>query len=531
MEKDSNEVHKRPAFSGDNIIVEHISATEVVEYEKIRVLGTGTFSKVYECEERKSKEHFAIKVVSKSFLLRHHLRDQFLKEIKIHFDIDHPNVVKLFKVFENPKYMYLVLELGENGTLQELIERRKSLSELEARYYLRSLLEGINYIHSKSVLHRDLKPANLLISKDMQLKIADFGLAAHIPRLKGRRRTFCGTPYFIAPEIITKQGHSYEVDYWSVGIILYNMLCGKCPFQSESAEEVYKMVLEGQIEIPTELSKEASDLIKALVEKDVSARWSYEDILKSKFMVAGNKPDFLPLSTLETAPSESFLVQFDENLKIQDGGLLKVQNNVYKKTDSRNSSLYEDIGAKENLTDYEYVKKWVNFSEKFGIGTILNNGIICVYFNDKSKIVLSNFGITFHYISSNSKEPIESYNILKYPKELDKKVKLLDYFIKYLKANSHLVKVKEEMPDNFVHVTNYKITKYAVLFLLSNGLYQMIFQDGTEVHVSKSEGRRKVLYIDAARNKVQCEAQSVKDPNILSRLEHINECIKNISQK
>ena len=517
------------AYNRENIIIEYISPEEILEYEKVRILGTGTFSKVYECIKVETGEHFAIKQVSKHFLLQNNLREQFTKEIKIHFQMHHPNVVKLYKVFEDKLYIYMLMELSPNGTLAELMERRTKLSEVESKYYLKNVLEGLKYIHEQGVVHRDLKPANLVISTKMELKIADFGLASNISGPKKRRKTFCGTPFFIAPEIFNRQdGHSFEVDYWSLGIILYTMLYGKCPFVSDNVEEVYKLIKDGKFEINKTISNEANSAICALIEKDYKKRAGYFEILDSDFMIKRKSlPESLPLSTLKTAPSDSFISNFiDDGLKLRSisKNKIKFDKNVYSK-DFSNSGL-EDI-SKDVTNDYEYIKKWVNFSEKFGIGYILNNGIIGIYYNDRSKIVLSNFGITFHYISVKKTE-YETYNILSYPKELDKKVKILDYFIKYLKSNEQLFKITENMPDNFEFVKNYKITKYAVLFLLSNGVYQMIFQDSTEIHIIREDNEKKIIFIDQNRNRNTFSNSNITDQNVLKRLEHVQSQIANL---
>lgn len=518
----------------DRIIIENLSSTQMNEYEKVRLLGNGTFSQVWECLEIKTGMKFAVKIISKNFLLKHNLHDQFTKEIRIHFELDHPNIVKLFKVFESQANMYLVLELGENGTLADLIERRGSLSEVEACYYTSGVLAALKYIHDKNILHRDLKPANLILTRNLDIKIADFGLAAYIPKTKRRRKTFCGTPFYIAPEIITKEGHSYEVDYWSIGIILYNMIYGKCPFQKDVPDEVYKLILDGHFRLEKTFSAEVNELISALLERNVEKRAKYQDVIESSFFRKANKVKCLPQSTLQTAPSESFISLINEEQKIiKRDNCEKLQKNVYKKSNSKFSSGFEDLLIKES-EDYEYIKKWVNFSDKFGVGGILNNGIICIFFNDTSKIVLSNFGITFHYIGEKESgdSSVPTYNVLKYPKELEKKVKLLDYFIKFLKQNSHLVKVNERMPDNFVHIINFKITKYAVMFALSNNVNQTIFQDGSEVHILKDKSKKKrVVFIDSSRNRTILEPGLVPEEHIKRRLEHINECLKMIAIK
>ena len=515
--------------SQDRFIIENINSSLTNNYQKLKILGNGTFSQVFECLEINTGKLFAIKEVSKSFLLKHNLHDQFTKEIRIHFELEHPNIVKLIKVFENKSHMYLVLELGQNGTLLDLIERRKSLSELEIKFYLRGILQGLKFIHDKNILHRDLKPANLVLTEKMEIKIADFGLAAYAPKTKRKRKTFCGTPYFIAPEIITKEGHSFEVDYWSLGIVLYHMITGVCPFQSEIPEEVYKMILKGVYEANNYCSVELNEVITSLLQKEPQKRGNYQTLSESAFLSTTQIIKSLPISTLDTAPSESFIGSL-KNCQVDQFG--NVQKNVYAKSNSKGCLDFEDIS--NETEDYEYLKKWVNFSGKFGVGGIFNNGIICIFFNDKSKIVLSNFGISFHYIVDkfNQQNSIETFNILKYPKELEKKVRLLDYFIKFLRQNSHLVKINEKMPDNFVHITNFRITKYAALFLLSNKVYQTIFQDGTEVHIMRDfRKKKKVIYIDVNRTRTILEPGIIPENAIKKRLEHVNECLKVLNYK
>lgn len=520
--------------SDDKYIVEEVAPGKTIQYEKLRVLGKGTFSKVYACHQLNSNQIFAIKVVSKTFLLKNNLKEQFMKEIKIHFLMDHQNIIRLHKVFENRTYIFMVMEYSENGTIADLIERRKTLSEVESRYYFRSLLEGIKYIHEKNVVHRDLKPANLIISNKMELKIADFGLASTIVDKK-RRRTFCGTPFFIAPEIVLrKDGHSYEVDYWSAGIILYNMAYGKCPFYSETTEEVYKKIKESEFATEANVSPELNDLLKKLLCKSPEDRATYDICFASPFLAKLRGPDFLPAHFLETAPSESFINKYEEHFEKDIENVNNNPNdvNVYSKAGSKSSYFEGNIDSIKDRqdNDYEYIKKWVNFSEKFGIGYILNNMIIGIYFTDRTKIVLSNFGITFNYIyTKNDRVQTEQHNILTYPKELEKKVTILDFFINYLKENGYIHRIHENTPDNLVYVKNYKISKYAVLFYLSNEVYQCIFEDGVEVHINKNESEKRVVFIDKQRNRTYSDGKNITDETLLKRIKYIKETLKSMN--
>jgi serine/threonine protein kinase len=308
------------------------------------------------------------------------------------------------------------------------------------------------------------------------------------------------------------------------------MAHGTCPFQSESPEEVYKLVLQADFPVDPQLSPALHHLLRKLLHKNVAERADYQTILDSSFFQAPNPLKSLPLSALQTCPSDSFLTSPDSTTRpTHSDPFDRVQRNVYTKSVSKSLSGLEDVIP--DLPDYEYLKKWVNFSDKFGVGGIFSNGIICICFNDKSKIVLSNFGISFHYITNQLPPDVSppTFNVLQYPKELEKKVKLLDYFIKFLRQNAHLVRVTESMPDNFVHITDFRLTKYAALFVLSNKVRQAIFQDGTEVHVFRDLSKRKrVLFIDQQRHRQLLEAGVEPEEGVKRRLQHVNETLKQI---
>ena len=168
-------------------------------YMKSKLLGKGGFAKCFEYIDEKTKESWAVKIISKSSLTkpRHHLKLQ--SEINIQKSMNHPNVVKFHNYIEDSENHYIVMELCPNQTLKDILRRRKKFTEMEARYYLSQLINGIKHIHSKNVIHRDLKLGNLYLSSNLQLKIGDFGLSAQLIDQFGRRQTICGTPNYIAP--------------------------------------------------------------------------------------------------------------------------------------------------------------------------------------------------------------------------------------------------------------------------------------------------------------------------------------------
>lgn len=166
-----------------------------------------------------------------------------MSEIKIHKSIHHTNIVGFEHFFEDNENVYILLELCHNQTMNELLRRRKRLTELEVQCYLLQILNALRYLHKNRVIHRDLKLGNLFLSQNMEIKLGDFGLATKVDFEGERKRTICGTPNYIAPEILEgKSGHSYEVDIWSFGVIAYTLLIGKPPFETNDVKTTYRRI-------------------------------------------------------------------------------------------------------------------------------------------------------------------------------------------------------------------------------------------------------------------------------------------------
>jgi polo-like kinase 1 len=198
------------------------SSSTVHNYTRGRLLGKGGFAKVYHCTSEDSGKHYAVKVVPKANLVKTRARQKLQAEIKIHRVLKHRRVVEYKHFFEDRANCYILLELCHNQSMNELIKRRKRLTEPEVLYYMSQLIDGTHYMHATNVIHRDLKLGNLFIDRHMGIKIGDLGLATKLSHSDERKRTICGTPNYIAPEIIDgKGGHSFQVDIWSMGVIMY----------------------------------------------------------------------------------------------------------------------------------------------------------------------------------------------------------------------------------------------------------------------------------------------------------------------
>ncbi|KAF4671605.1 Serine/threonine-protein kinase plk1 [Perkinsus chesapeaki] len=263
-----------------------------VYYEKGRFLGKGGFAKVYEYTEQKTGQKVAIKAVQKASLTKQKAKAKLQSEIAIHRSLKHPRIVRYLSHFEDSNCVYIVMELCAHATLNEIHKRQKRFTEQEARHYIWQLCDGVKYLHQNRVIHRDLKLGNLFLKDSTDLKIGDLGLAAKLDYDGDRKTTVCGTPNYIAPEILEGahhkyKGHSYEVDIWSIGVILYTMLCGRPPFEDQDVKATYKRIRHCQYKFPdaVSISNEAKCLIQSMLQIEPTLRPTLDQIMSSTWMV------------------------------------------------------------------------------------------------------------------------------------------------------------------------------------------------------------------------------------------------------
>ena len=213
-----------------------------------------------------------------------------MSEIKIHRSLHHKHVVGFEHFFEDPENVYILLELCPNQSLNEMLRRRKRLHELEVQCFTVQIISGLKYLHTHRVIHRDLKLGNLFINEKMELKLGDFGLATKLDFEGERKRTICGTPNYIAPEVLEgKAGHSYEVDVWSLGVIIYTLIIGKPPFETSDVKTTYKRIRMNAYSFPDHIpiSDAAKDLITRILNSDPKKRPTLDEMLAHEFLNHG----------------------------------------------------------------------------------------------------------------------------------------------------------------------------------------------------------------------------------------------------
>ncbi|XP_038987686.1 CBL-interacting protein kinase 8-like isoform X8 [Phoenix dactylifera] len=213
---------------------------KVGKYEVGRTIGAGTFAKVKFAQNTESGESVAMKVLDRATIIKHKMVDQIKREIFIMKLVRHPHVVRLYEVLASRTKIYIILEFITGGELFDKIVHHGKLSEADARRYFQQLVDGVDYCHSKGVYHRDLKPENLLLDSQGNLKISDFGLSAVSAQGVSLLHTTCGTPNYVAPEVLSHKGYDGAVaDTWSCGVILYVLMAGYLPFDEVDLTTLY----------------------------------------------------------------------------------------------------------------------------------------------------------------------------------------------------------------------------------------------------------------------------------------------------
>eukprot|EP00520_Triparma_pacifica_P006109 CAMPEP_0118658754 /NCGR_PEP_ID=MMETSP0785-20121206/14740_1 /TAXON_ID=91992 /ORGANISM="Bolidomonas pacifica, Strain CCMP 1866" /LENGTH=788 /DNA_ID=CAMNT_0006551799 /DNA_START=22 /DNA_END=2385 /DNA_ORIENTATION=- len=240
----------------------HLDMT-IEDLNLISVLGAGAFGKVVMCKHKKTNKCFALKCQSKYMIIQQRLEKHVMNELHIMAQFGHPNIALIHTVLQDKRYLYFVLELLQGGELFTHAKKYYKFEESWSKFYAASVVLAYSQIHSHRIAYRDLKPENLVMDHNGYAKVVDFGLAKIMT--EGKTWTVCGTPDYLAPEIITTEGHDYAVDYWALGVLIYELSAGQPPFMAEDPMEVYEKILAGQITHPSHFSKGIRDICKKLL--------------------------------------------------------------------------------------------------------------------------------------------------------------------------------------------------------------------------------------------------------------------------
>lgn len=252
------------------------------ELAKEKLLGRGSFSHVYRVRDIRTGFKLALKKIKKKHIYDETRKNQFLMEIKVHRIMTHQHIVRFIDCFDTDDDICLLMEYCNSGTLDDYIrERPKGINEDSARRLIKQILHAVNYMHTHSIIHRDIKPSNIFIVTDehhrMKLKLGDFGFCR-----AGEEKNsdvVCGTPNYMAPEIIEDGDYFFESDIWSVGILMYTLLVGRPPFQGATKDHTMDNVVNNPVQVPSYISDKASSFLVKCLAKNPSHRCSAERLL------------------------------------------------------------------------------------------------------------------------------------------------------------------------------------------------------------------------------------------------------------
>lgn len=550
-----------PAF-----IEDHSSPQNPVRYNKLKFLGKGGYAKVFEVSSHQSHQ-LACKIIEKSSLSHSRAKQKLINEIRIHRSLSHQNIVKFIKSFEDNENFYILLELCPFESLSVLLRRRKRLLELEVQNYLVQVLLAIKYLHESKVIHRDIKLGNVLISDKMEIKLADFGLSTKVEFEGERKRTICGTPNYMAPEMLNSyNGHSYEVDIWSFGIMMYTMLVGKPPFDTGDAKLTYTKIKSGFYSFPenVQMSMQAKDLISKILVLNPNQRPTIDQIFDHGFFNKNKIPKYLPLSCLTVPLSESYQLAYkkkpltpreflvnsgEEEVKPprsnSQAGLVRkgrIQGTDESDFTSNVFSVQTAAGNTTASTSCVNFKKitinsfytltpngpstwacsWVDFSHKYGMAYKTSEGCIGVCFNDQTNIITDPGMQKFQYYAkkANYDEKKLDFSFTDPPEELDKKVKLTFYLAKKLKFE------KNEGQISKIFVKKWILTQHVVLFRMTNKLVQAYFRDQSEIFLCGVN--KTVTFVNRNKEIRVCSVSNVmesENKEMIKRVKFIKEVL------
>ncbi|XP_038993002.1 CBL-interacting serine/threonine-protein kinase 11-like [Hibiscus syriacus] len=363
---------------------EHVPENALFDkYELGRLLGCGAFAKVHHARNVRTGQSVAIKVIHKRKLSNISLMSNVKREISIMSCLNHPYIVKLFEVLATKTKIYFVMEFVKGGELFSEVSKGRFSEDLSRKYF-QQLISAVGYCHSRGVFHRDLKPENILLGESGNLKVSDFGLSAVTDQIRpdGLLHTLCGTPAYVAPEILTKKGYDgAKVDVWSCGIILYVLNAGCLPFNDPNLMVMYKKIYKGEYSCPKWMSSGLKRFLSRLLDTNPETRITIHEILKDpwfskggyeepKFHVKHDKDVFLlQVSSLNAFDLISFSSGLDLSGLFEDArdSASECEHLVSRESPEKLVEMVEEVAKGERLLRVKRKKEWgVELEEENG---------------------------------------------------------------------------------------------------------------------------------------------------------------------
>ena len=390
-----NKVKKRCLILSPTVKAGLEPESKITDFEKDKEIGKGGFGLVWKVTHKKTQKVYCIKVIEKSGIIQQKLVNQMNREIEIMYILNHPHCLRLKNHFEDDQNFYLVMPLAHKGQLYRVLRKFKKFDERTAAQILRETISALQYLHSfkPPIIHRDIKPENLLLNNGGRVLLADFGWSNFSDG--DVRKTFCGTPEYIAPEMLLKKGHDTRVDIWSIGVLMFELLAGYSPFVAKNNQDLYQNIRRLKIQWPKDMPPLAKNLIGKILKLNPLDRPSLQDILDHQWFkqtkmikpLLENKlntlKDLLAFHMLNE-PTEQILERMNTLLKLtgKDADNTNAKNIIKENPDSDNvlkqknimkqinddkpvqNKIKEDIKANKQTNDNKDNKKEISKKEE-----------------------------------------------------------------------------------------------------------------------------------------------------------------------
>ncbi|XP_021100799.1 inactive serine/threonine-protein kinase PLK5 isoform X4 [Heterocephalus glaber] len=452
-------------------------------YRRGKLIGKGAFSCCYKLTDMSTNTVFALKVVPCSGGGAGRLcpKGKVEREIALHSSLRHPNIVAFHGHFADHDHVYMVLEYCGRQSLAHLLKVRQTLTEPEVRYYLRGVVSGLRYLHQRRIVHRDLKLSNFFLNNNMEVKIGDLGLAARVGPGGRCHRVLCGTPNFLAPEVVSRNGHTCQSDIWALGCILYMVLTGSPPFPVGPLSEMYQNIRTGLYPEPTHLSPNARHLIARLLAPNPAERPSLDRLLQDNFFTQGFTPERLPPRSCHSPPN--FTIPRPLGSLFRKVGRLLL-------AECRPPPTQDPPGEQRPVL---WAPKWVDYSSKYGFGYQLSDGGSGVLFRDGTHMALRPPGGQVCYLPTRGK--LETFAPRYVPSQLGAKLAVLRLFTCYMERQ-----LREEGPPPAPQLPaapdlcllRFFVSPQVLLLLFSDGTMQASFS-GAQAHLGLSGAGEDLL--------------------------------------
>ena len=288
----------------------------ITDFDILKELGSGSFGNVYLVRHKVTKAEYAIKAIDKRNKTNQEEKPYFRREVEVMYKIHHPNVVKLFGHFEDNYYCYFIMEYISKGNVYNLLptDKKKRLSTKVCSFIIRDVISAVYFLHNMKpkIIHRDIKPENVLLGDNLVAKLTDFGWSNYM-RDDEKRTTVCGTPIYLAPEIMEEKEHDEAVDLWCIGVLLFELVTATPPFLGNDLDTLKENVLKLKINWPKDINVDAKNLIMKILKLDPKQRLPLEEMIKHPFITkfTPDAPKLL-IKPVEGIQYEPFIVSKDD---------------------------------------------------------------------------------------------------------------------------------------------------------------------------------------------------------------------------